>query len=124
MTASPVYSDMISIPSGYQFIKAIGIASGYPPSAISLASYTAIPQTPPPSISLMSSSYPAGQLVSITDSISTAEIRYTMDGSTPTPKSTLYRGPLSLTGSVTISAISIARGQEPSNSVTATFTVP
>jgi len=40
-----------------------------------------------------------------------AEIRYTTDGSQPTPQSTLYSGPLTLTETTTVKAIAIKDGQ-------------
>ena len=59
---------------------------------------------------------PAGQSfskpiqVTMTDSTPNAKIYFTTDGSTPTTTSTLYGGPLTVTGTETISAIASATG--------------
>ena len=39
-----------------------------------------------------------------------AEIRYTLDGSTPTASSTLYSGPVTLSDTTTVKAIAIKDG--------------
>lgn len=102
-------------------IRAIAVA-GVASSEV-LGSYSIVPQTPAPTINPSSGSYSAGQPITITDSIPLAEIRYTTDGLEPTIHSILYRGPIALTGSATIRALSIANGEEPSTLVSATYTL-
>ena len=68
-------------------------------------------------------SYTSAQSVTITDSLSTASIYYTVDGSTPTTSSTLYTGAIPVTASVTIKAVAVATGYTPSAVATATYTV-
>ena len=50
-----------------------------------------------------------------------AEIHYTQDGSTPTASSTLYSGPVTISGSQTVRAIAIASGMLESDEMVATY---
>ncbi|MEL6890677.1 MAG: LamG-like jellyroll fold domain-containing protein, partial [Actinomycetota bacterium] len=61
-------------------------------------------QAPAPGITPQSGSYPGSVEVVITTTVPNGEIRYTLDGSTPTPSSPLYTGPLLLTLSTTVEA--------------------
>ena len=121
--SSPTYSVPVTISSGLVALKANAIISGYLPSAVTEAIYSIVPQTPTPVISPGPGTYAAGQLITITDGTPGATIRYTLDGSTPTLKSTYYTGPIALTGSETIQAIALGAGEEPSNVASASFTV-
>jgi len=121
--SSPEFTGPISLQAGYTVVKAIAIFNnGYPPSSIVQAAYTILPQTPAPTFTPGAGTYAPGQTVTITDSISTATIRYTTDGSTPTTKSPLYSKPIPLSGTETIQAIAIAQGEAASNPVSATYT--
>jgi sugar lactone lactonase YvrE len=51
-----------------------------------------------------------GSPITIADTTSGAAIYYTLDGSNPTASSTLYAGPVTVTGSQVLSAIAIASG--------------
>lgn len=120
--ASPLYTGPITLPAGYTVIRAITNISGYN-SPVSLGAYSVIPQTPAPVISPGSQTVPAGQLVTITDAVAGATIRYTTDGSTPTLSSTFYNQPIVVNQSETIRAIALGTGKEPSEVTTTTFTV-
>ncbi|NQT85431.1 NPCBM/NEW2 domain-containing protein, partial [bacterium] len=50
-------------------------------------------------------------------------IRYTVDGSEPTPKSPLYRSPIELTATTTVRARTFAAGASASDTVEAAYTV-
>lgn len=50
-----------------------------------------------------------------------AEIRYTLNGEAPTTRSSVYRGPIRVDGSVVLKAIAIRRGCLPSDSVSRTL---
>jgi Chitobiase/beta-hexosaminidase C-terminal domain/Glycosyl hydrolases family 16 len=60
-----------------------------------------------PSFSPGPGSYVGAQTVTITAATPSAMIHYTTDGSTPSPSSTLYSGPISLSSSATIGAIAV-----------------
>ena len=64
-----------------------------------------VPATPV--IQPAAGTYPAGQQITIAAASSTATLHYTLDGSTPTQNSSIYEGPLSLTGAETVRAIAV-----------------
>jgi len=68
--------------------------------------------------------FSASQSVTLSTTTSPAEIFYTLDGSTPTPASTLYAGPITIDTDTTINAIASAPGyiQSVVSSATLTFT--
>ena len=83
--------------------------------------------TPPvadtPQFSVAAGSYPATQMVSITDASQGAKVFYTIDGSTPTTASLPYTGPVSVSATATLQAIA-ALGASPVSAVaTATYTI-
>jgi hypothetical protein len=61
--------------------------------------------------------------VTIRDSLSGANIYYTIDGSVPTTNSMLYTGPITLTKNVTLSAIAAATGYANSGVASAAYVV-
>jgi Chitobiase/beta-hexosaminidase C-terminal domain/Bacterial Ig-like domain (group 3)/Fn3 associated len=122
IATSPVYSGPVTISSGYVLVKAIATFSGYPPTAITEAAYTILPQNPTPMISPASGNYPVGQTITITDTDSAATIRYTTDGSTPGTKSPVYTKALVLSGAETVQAIATGTSNATSNVATATYT--
>ncbi len=77
-----------------------------------------------PTFSLVSGTYSSTQSVSISDTTPGATIYYTTDGSTPTPNSTEYSGPIAVPSSETIAAIAMASGYVASSVATATYTIP
>ena len=72
---------------------------------------------------------PAGELfhpsvqVSITDSSPNAQIFYTTDGTTPSPASTVYSGPFTLTSTQTVQAIADGVGYLASQAASETYTL-
>ena len=57
----------------------------------------------------------------ITDTTPGASIFYTLDGSTPTPNSTPYAGPIPVSTTQTVRAIAVAEGKLPSDQTAATY---
>ena len=65
----------------------------------------------------------AGTEVALSSTTKDAVIYFTIDGSTPTMASKRYEGPLAITAAVTIKAIAIAPGYDPSTVLTAAYTI-
>ncbi|WP_167859624.1 S-layer homology domain-containing protein [Paenibacillus cymbidii] len=66
----------------------------------------------------------AGSTVSLSTVTPDADIRYTTDGQDPTSSSTLYSGPISITGEVTIKAIAVKSGMTNSAVMEESYTLP
>lgn len=64
-----------------------------------------------------------GTTVELSTATSGASIRYTLDGSTPNKTSTLYDGPILIADAVTIKAIAYKAGMNPSEMLTAAYTI-
>lgn len=77
-----------------------------------------------PTISPDGGSFTTAQSVTLSSATSTAQIYYTVDGSTPTTASTLYTAPITISTNTTLKAIATASGylQSSVNSATFTFT--
>jgi Chitobiase/beta-hexosaminidase C-terminal domain/Divergent InlB B-repeat domain/FlgD Ig-like domain len=68
--------------------------------------------------------YPTGQLIYITSATPDASIRYTTDGSTPSPTTgTVYSGPLSIGSATTLKAIAYKAGLSNSATTTGAYTI-
>ena len=123
-TSSTVYSSPITVSSS-ETIQAIATASGYSQSTVAIAAYiiNGIPVAPTPTFNPPGGTYTSAQTVTISDSLSGAEIYYTTNGTTPTTSSTLYSGPITVSSSETIEAIAVAAGYSNSVAATATYTI-
>jgi hypothetical protein len=121
-TSSPRYTGTISIPTASltKTIRAFAAADGVYSSDTS-ATYTIapLPVAPTPVISPGSGAYTTNKTITISDSLSSAKILYTTDGSTPTMSSTPYSGPFTFateqTGTKVVKAIAIAVGYQQSS---------
>lgn len=118
--ASLVYSAPITI-STTLTLKAFATASGFMDSLVNSGTYTI--QAPPPTFTPAAGTYNPPVSATLSDSVSGASIRYTLDGSTPTAASPLYAGPISLTTTTTIKAIAIAGGMNNSTVASALYTM-
>lgn len=67
--------------------------------------------------------YASAQEVSITCATEGAVIKYTTDGSVPTPESAAYTGPIHVSVTTTIKAIAIKEGMDTSAVASATYTI-
>jgi stage V sporulation protein SpoVS len=76
-----------------------------------------------PTFSPKGGTYSSAQSASITDATTGAAIYYTTNGSTPTPSSTLYSGPITVAATQTVKAIAVASGYSNSVVTAATYTI-
>ena len=119
-TASPVYSGPIPV-STTTTIRAIAVLSGMLDSAEASAAYTI--KAFAPGFSPSSGTYIGSVTVTLSTATSGGTIRYTTDGSTPSAASAAYSGPLVLSQTTMIRAITTAPGVLDSDVSNATYTV-
>jgi hypothetical protein len=84
---------------------------------------TPVMVTATPTLSLASGTYTTAQTVTISDSTPGAVIYYTTDGSVPTPSSTKYIGPITVSSTQTIRAIATAANYVNSAVASATYSI-
>lgn len=108
-----------------QKVRAATVATGYKASRISEASYTinALPVATAPSFSVASGTYTTKQTVTLSSPTAGAVIRYTTDGSKPTPSSTEYTGPIAVLQTLTLRALAAAPGYADSPVAAAAYTI-
>jgi hypothetical protein len=106
--SSTLYAGPITV-GATETVNGIAIATNYNNSAIASAAYTInLPAAATPTFSVAAGTYTSVQAVSISDATTGAAIYYTVDGSTPTVKSPLYSGSITVAVSTTINAIAVA----------------
>ncbi len=118
--ASAVYSATFTL-SFAKTIKAIALKSGLANSAVASAAYTFAAAAP--TFSQKTGNYLNSVSVTLACATSGAAIHYTLDGSTPTASSPLYRAALTVKSTITIKAIAIKSGLANSAVSTATYTI-
>lgn len=79
------------------------------------------PTAAAPVISPNGGNFSSTQTVTLSSATASADIYYTLDGSTPSPASTLYSGPITISSDTTIKAIASAAGYVQSGVTSATF---
>ena len=120
--ASTLYTKAISV-TATTTIKAIATASGYGTSAVASGTYTITPPAATPKFTPAPGTYTTTQAVTLTDATKSATIYYTVDGSQPTTKSSVYAKAISVAATETINAIATATGYSSSATATATYTI-
>lgn len=65
----------------------------------------------------------SGTAVTLATTTDGATILYTMDGTTPDMASAVYTGPITVTAAVTIKAIAVKEGMDPSSALSAAYTI-
>ena len=108
-TSSSKYSGPITV-SSTQTIEAIAAASGFSNSAVASGLYTIQPPAATPAFSPAGGTYSTTQMVTMSDATPGASIYYTTDGTNPTPSSSKYSGPITVSSTQTVNAIAAANG--------------
>jgi alpha-tubulin suppressor-like RCC1 family protein len=119
-TSSPIYTGAIAI-NQTTTLKAKGFKGNYLPSATSTAVYTLKVATP--TFTPAAGTYNTTQNVAIATTVAGATIRYTLDGSNPTPTSPVYSAPITVDQPMTITAQATLTGWTNSDIATATYTM-
>ena len=83
----------------------------------------ALGTTPTPTASPAAGTYYSTQTVTLSDTVPTTAIYYTLDGSTPTSSSTLYTNTLSISSTTTLKAFAKSYLRPDSGVLTATYTI-
>lgn len=105
-------------------LRAIAIQAGWNDSAITTGVYQVTGRVATPVFNPPSGSYPAAPLVTISTSTPGAAIRYTTDGSDPSPiNGTPYAAPVQLTGSTVVKAIAYLTDWDDSVIASASYVV-
>ena len=121
-TSSTLYTGAITV-SSTEIINAVASATGYLVSTQSTATFTNTGQTPVVTFSLPTGTYNAAQTLTLSDSLSGAQIYYTTNGTTPTTSSTLYTGPITIGATETITAIATSTSLGSSTPLAQTYTI-
>jgi hypothetical protein len=105
-------------------VEAIAVATGYPNSALTSATYTiGLPVAASPSVTPAAGTYTTAQEVMLSDTVSGATIYYTTDGTTPSTLSNQYVMPISVSATTTINAIAVDTGYANSSVTSAIYTI-
>lgn len=84
---------------------------------------SAQPQVPTPTFSPAAATYPSPLDVTIGDSLASATIYDTTDGTIPTTASSRYDGPIHIDSTTTLQALAVAEGYNNSSVARGTFTI-
>ena len=82
-----------------------------------------VTQVATPTASPAAGSVTSGTAVTLSTTTAGAKILYTLDGTTPSMSSPEFKDPIVITAAVTIKAIAIKEGMDPSSVLTAAYTV-
>jgi len=107
-----------------EFLQAIAVAPGMKASSVASAGYVITLQSvDTPTFNPTGGTYTGAQQVTISDSLSGANIYYTLDGTTPTTSSQLYSGAITISQSTTLNAFATASGYSDSGVTSAAYTI-
>jgi hypothetical protein len=121
-TGSTIYTGPINVSSS-ETLEAIATTSGLSTSSIGSANYNITPPAATPTFSPVAGAYTSPQSVSIKSASPSATIYYTSNGSTPTTRSAIYSGPITVSSSETVEAIATASGYSASAVGSAVYTI-
>ena len=104
--------------------EAIASAPGHANSDLSPGAYSVhVAAVAIPDFSPAPGTYPSAQTVTISDATPGATIFYTTDGTMPSASSSVYSGPVSVSASESIQAVSVASGLLNSGIASAVYTI-
>lgn len=122
-SSGTLYSGPIPI-SATTTLKAVAYKTGWNNSAVASATYTITGTVATPAFSVAAGTYTSAQSVSISTTPADATIRYTTDGSAPSPSSgTVYTGAISISATTTLKAIAYKAGWNNSAVASAVYTI-
>lgn len=123
-TVGTIYTVPIAV-ANPMTLKAVAYKAGWIASPIAQASYIIDGgQVVAPVFDPVAGEVPAGQLISMSTATAGAIIRYTTDGSTPSPvNGTVYSTPVSISSDTTFRAMAYKSGMSNSNVTTAAYTI-
>ncbi|MEI6766415.1 MAG: lamin tail domain-containing protein [Bacteroidota bacterium] len=130
--AGGVVADQVNVPSlpvDYSYLRIPDGAASWNYSSVTTPSYTnstlnyAAAITPEPVFSLAPGFYPGTVQVSISSSLSGANIYYTKSGNTPTTSDNLYSGPVSISSTTVLRARVISSGLMSGEVATGTYVI-
>ncbi len=98
------------------------VAFGLPSFTVAQTRET-VSKTATPTATPAAGAVTSGTEVALTTTTPEAVIHYTTDGSTPSDQSAVYEGPIAVTANVTIKAVAVAEGYDPSTVLTAAYTI-
>jgi hypothetical protein len=122
-TSGTLYTGPITI-NRNTTLKTIAYGAGSAPSSVTTANYTIILPAAAPTFTPPGGFYRAAQAVALGSSTPGSSIRYTTDGSVPTPSTgILYTSPINVSGNTTLKAVTFAAGFSPSPVSTSTYVI-
>lgn len=121
-TASNLYTSPISLTAGTT-IRALASAPNYLQSSITSATFSPSPVTPLPVFTPAGGTYASTQQVVLSDKDASATIYYTLDGSTPTTSSTVYKGAITVAANTIVNALAVDPQLETNHAVTSAYVI-
>lgn len=122
-TSSPVYEGAFLVDKTLT-VKAMAVKAGMANSSVVSVTYTMVVNTvAAPVISPMGGNFNAPVTISLSSDTIGATIYYTTNGSTPTPFSTSYTAPFTISSTTLVKALAVKTGMLNSTITSATFNV-
>lgn len=93
------------------------------PALVATQTRETVTQVATPTATPAAGAVASGTQVTLASTTAGATIYYTTDGSTPDMSSDVYKGPITVTAAVTITAIAVKEGMDSSESLSAAYTI-
>lgn len=122
-TAGTLYTGPFAV-SSTATVKAVAYLAGWTPSPVATGAYTITGTVAAPVFSPDPGRYSLSRSVTISTMTPNAQIRYTIDNTTPTDNTgTVYTGPVIVSSTTTIKAVAYLAGWDPSPVSVAPYTI-